>query len=167
MEMMDDIKANVKDWGDEKAVREYLYKIATKKAFDMTGLIYGMGHAVYTISDPRAVIMRDKAKFLAEEKGMLDEYNLYLLIEKLAPDILYEIHSDEKRICTNVDFFSGFIYEMLNIPRELFTPIFAVSRIAGWSAHRIEEMIACGRIYRPAYQSVCEVRKFIPMEDRK
>ncbi|QTQ12856.1 citrate/2-methylcitrate synthase [Treponema parvum] len=167
MEMMDDIKANVKDWSDENAVRSYLYKIATKEAFDRTGLIYGMGHAVYTISDPRAVIMRDKAKFLAEEKGMLDEYNLYLLIEKLAPEILYEIHSGEKRICTNVDFFSGFIYEMLNIPRELFTPIFAVSRIAGWSAHRIEEMIACGRIYRPAYQSVCEVRKFIPMEDRK
>ena len=166
MEMMDDIKANVKDWSDEKLLRDYLHKIATRQAFDRTGLIYGQGHAVYTISDPRAVLLRDKAKFLAQEKGLMDEYNLYLLIEKIAPEILYELHGDKKKICSNVDFFSGFIYSMLNIPRELFTPIFAVSRIAGWSAHRIEEIVACGRIYRPAYQSVCESRKFIPIDER-
>ena len=167
MEMMDDIKANVKDWSDEKVLRDYLHKIATRQAFDRTGLIYGQGHAVYTISDPRAVLLRDKAKFLAQEKGLLDEYNLYLLIEKIAPEILYELHGDKKKICSNVDFFSGFIYSMLNIPRELFTPIFAVSRIAGWSAHRIEEIVACGRIYRPAYQSVCESRKFVPIDERR
>lgn len=167
MEMMDDIKANVKDWSDEKKVRDYLYKIASKEAFDRTGLIYGEGHAVYTISDPRAVLLRDKARALAAQKGMLDEYNLYLLIEKIAPEVLYSIHGDDKRICSNVDFFSGFIYTMLDIPRELFTPIFAVSRVAGWSAHRIEEIVACGRIYRPAYQSVCEPRAFIPMDERK
>ena len=165
--MMDDIKANVKDWSDEKVLRDYLHKIATRQAFDRTGLIYGQGHAVYTISDPRAVLLRDKAKFLAQEKGLLDEYNLYLLIEKIAPEILYELHGDKKKICSNVDFFSGFIYSMLNIPRELFTPIFAVSRIAGWSAHRIEEIVACGRIYRPAYQSVCESRKFVPIDERR
>ncbi len=167
MEMMDDIKANVKDWSDEKVLRDYLHKIATRQAFDRTGLIYGQGHAVYTISDPRAVLLRDKAKFLAQEKGLMDEYNLYLLIEKIAPEILYELHGDKKKICSNVDFFSGFIYSMLNIPRELFTPIFAVSRIAGWSAHRIEEIVACGRIYRPAYQSVCESRKFVPIDERR
>ncbi|MCR4626500.1 MAG: citrate/2-methylcitrate synthase [Treponema sp.] len=167
MEMMDDIKEHVKDWGDEKAVRDYLYKIAKREAFDQTGLIYGQGHAVYTISDPRAVLLRDKAKDLAKEKGMLDEYNLYLLIEKIAPQILMELHGDDKKICSNVDFFSGFIYSMLNIPRDLFTPIFATSRIAGWSAHRIEEIVACKRIYRPAYQSVCEPRQFVPMDERK
>ena len=167
VEMMDEIKKNVKDWSSEKEIRDYLYKIAKKQAFDKTGLIYGMGHAVYTISDPRALLLREKAKQLAEEKGCLEEFNLYRTIEQVAPEILMEVHHSDKRICANVDLYSGFVYSMLNIPRELFTPIFAISRIAGWSAHRIEEIVAGGRIYRPAYKNVCEERKYIPIDDRK
>ena len=167
VEMMDEIKENVKDWSSEKEIRDYLYKIAKKQAFDKTGLIYGMGHAVYTISDPRALLLREKAKQLAEEKGCLEEFNLYRTIEQVASEILMEVHHSDKRICANVDLYSGFVYSMLNIPRELFTPIFAISRIAGWSAHRIEEIVAGGRIYRPAYKNVCEERKYIPIDDRK
>ena len=167
VEMMDEIKENVKDWSSEKEIRDYLYKIAKKQAFDNTGLIYGMGHAVYTISDPRALLLREKAKQLAEEKGCLEEFNLYRTIEQVASEILMEVHHSDKRICANVDLYSGFVYSMLNIPRELFTPIFAISRIAGWSAHRIEEIVAGGRIYRPAYKNVCEERKYIPIDDRK
>ena len=166
IEMMDDIKVNVKDWSNETEVADYLRKIATKQAFDHTGLIYGLGHAVYTISDPRAILLRNKAKELAEEKGCMKEFNLYTLIERIAPNILYELHGDGKRICTNVDFYSGFVYSMLNIPRELFTPLFAIARIAGWSAHRIEEIVAGGRIYRPAYKNVSGEREYIPIDDR-
>lgn len=166
VEMMDEIKANVKDWGNEKDVRNYIQKIAARQAFDRTGLVYGMGHAVYTISDPRALLLRDKAKLLAEEKGLQDEYNLYRLVEDAAPEILMNIHTSGKKICPNVDFYSGFIYTMLGIPRELFTPIFAISRIAGWSAHRIEEIVAGGRIYRPAYKNVSTERTYVPIESR-
>jgi len=166
MEMMDDIKANVKDWSSEKEIADYLRKIASKDAFDHTGLIYGQGHAVYTISDPRAVLLKKKAEELAKEKGCMEEFNLYSTIEKLAPVILAEKHGDKKKICTNVDFYSGFVYTMLNIPRELYTPLFAISRIAGWSAHRIEEIVAGGRIYRPAYKNVSEIRQYVPMEKR-
>ncbi|MCQ2593051.1 MAG: citrate/2-methylcitrate synthase [Treponema sp.] len=167
VEMMDDIKANVKDWKDEDEVRAYITKIAKKEAFDHTGLVYGMGHAVYTISDPREVLLKEKAKELAIEKGCLVEYELYNLIERITPQIITEIHHSDKQICANVDFYSGFVYTMLNIPRELFTPIFAISRIAGWSAHRIEEIVSGGRIYRPAYKNVSEERDFIPLLDRK
>ena len=125
-----------------------------------------MGHAVYTVSDPRAVLLSKKAEALAREKGCMDEYGLYRLIEKLAPKILEEEKGGDKQICANVDFYSGFVYSMLNIPRELFTPIFAVSRIAGWSAHRIEEVVSGGRIYRPAYQNVMSERSYIPMARR-
>ncbi|MBQ3687782.1 MAG: citrate/2-methylcitrate synthase [Treponema sp.] len=166
MEMMDDIKSNVADWSNENEIAEYLRKIARKEAFDHTGLIYGQGHAVYTISDPRATLLRDKAGELAKEKGCEEEFNLYRSIEKLAPKILEEFHGSEKKICTNVDFYSGFVYTMLNIPRELFTPLFAIARIAGWSAHRIEEIVAGGRIYRPAYKNVSTEREYIPMEKR-
>jgi citrate synthase len=166
MEMMDDIKANVSDWSNENEIADYLRKIANKQAFDRTGLIYGQGHAVYTISDPRAILLRDKAAELAKEKGCEEEFNLYRTIENLAPGILYETHGDGKRICTNVDFYSGFVYTMLNIPRSLFTPIFAIARIAGWSAHRIEEIIAGGRIYRPAYKNVSPERAYVPIEQR-
>ena len=166
MEMMDDIKSNVADWSNENEIAEYLRKIARKEAFDHTGLIYGQGHAVYTISDPRATLLRDKAGELAKEKGCEEEFNLYRSIEKLAPKILEEFHGSEKKICTNVDFYSGFVYTMLNIPRELFTPLFAIARIAGWSAHRIEEIVAGGRIYRPAYKNVSTEREYIPMEER-
>lgn len=166
MEMMDDIKNHLTDWTSEKQVREYLRKIVNKEAFNGTGLIYGLGHAVYTINDPRASILRDHAAKLAKEKGLEDEYNLYKLIEKIGPEVLYEKIGDSKKICANVDLYSGFVYSMLNIPRDLFTPLFAVSRIAGWSAHRIEEIIAGGRIYRPAYKNVLPERKYVPMEDR-
>ncbi len=167
MEMMDDIKENVHDWENENEIREYLRKIIRKEAFDKTGLIYGQGHAVYTISDPRAILLRDKAAELAKEKGMMTEYNLYRIIEQVAPEVFAEEKNSDKKICTNVDFFSGFVYTMLNIPRELYTPIFAVSRIAGWAAHRIEEIIAGGRIYRPAYKNVMFPRAFVPIEERK
>jgi citrate synthase len=166
MEMIDDIKAHLTDWSSEKQVRDYLTKIAGRDAFDHTGLIYGMGHAVYTISDPRELLLRDKAEELAKEKGCEEEYHLYNLIENIAPDVLMQMHGSDKKICPNVDFYSGFVYSMLNIPRELYTPIFAISRIAGWSAHRIEEIVAGGRIYRPAYKNVSEERAYIPIEDR-
>ncbi len=166
MEMMDDIKAHVKDWSSETEVADYLRKIVRKEAFDHTGLIYGQGHAVYTISDPRALLLRAKAAELAKEKGCEEEFNLYNLIDRLAPQILYEKIGDKKRVCTNVDFYSGFVYTMLNIPRELYTPLFAIGRIAGWSAHRIEEIVAGGRIYRPAYKNVSEERPYVPIEDR-
>lgn len=166
VEMMDEIKANVKDWSNEKEVRGYLYKIAKKEAFDYSGKIYGMGHAVYTISDPRALLLREKARKLAEEKNCMEEYNLYRMVEEIAPEIIMEVHHSDKQICANVDLYSGFVYTMLNIPRELYTPIFAISRIAGWSAHRIEELVAGGRIYRPAYKNVCEERKYVPLDKR-
>ena len=167
VEMMDDIKENVKDWSNENEVAQYIRKIATKQAFDKTGLVYGMGHAVYTISDPREVLLKEKAKKLAEEKGCLEEFELYSTIEKVAPAIIQEVHNSDKKVCSNVDFYSGFVYTMLNIPRELFTPLFAISRIAGWSAHRIEEVVSGGRIYRPAYKNVSEEREYIPITSRK
>ena len=166
MEMMDDIKKNVKDWANESEIRNYLVKIASKQAFDRTGLIYGQGHGVYTISDPRATLLRNKASELAKEKGVEEEFHLYNIIERLAPDILFELHGGKKRICTNVDFYSGFVYSMLGIPRELYTPLFAISRIAGWSAHRIEEIVAGRRIYRPAYKGIAGERRYVPMDQR-
>ena len=166
MEMMDDIKKNVKDWANESEIRNYLVKIASKQAFDRTGLIYGQGHGVYKISDPRATLLRNKASELAKEKGVEEEFHLYNIIERLAPDVLFELHGGKKRICTNVDFYSGFVYSMLGIPRELYTPLFAISRIAGWSAHRIEEIVAGRRIYRPAYKGIAGERRYVPMDQR-
>lgn len=167
VEMMDELKANVKDWSSEKEVSDYLYKIARKDAYDKSGLIYGMGHAIYTISDPREILLKAKAKELAKEKGCMEEFELYNMIERLAPSIIQEVHNSNKKVCANVDFYSGFVYTMLNIPRELFTPIFAISRIAGWSAHRIEEIVSGGRIYRPAYKNVSPERDFVPLANRK
>ncbi len=167
VEMMDDIKSNVKDWTNENEVKDYIYKIANKEAFDHTGLVYGMGHAVYTISDPREILLKAKAKELAKVKGFLEEFELYSLVEKVAPKIIQEIHNSDKCVCANVDFYSGFVYTMLNIPRELFTPIFAISRISGWSAHRIEEVVSGGRIYRPAYKNVSSERDYVPIHDRQ
>lgn len=166
MEMMDNIKENVKDWGNEEEIKAYLRKIVRKEANDRSGLIYGQGHAVYTVSDPRAILLREKAAELAKEKGFMDEYNFYKTIDRLAPLVIQEEKNSDKKICTNVDFYSGFVYSMLNIPRELYTPIFAISRIAGWAAHRMEEVIAGGRIYRPAYKNVLPSKEFLPMEDR-
>ncbi|MDR0320631.1 MAG: citrate/2-methylcitrate synthase [Treponema sp.] len=152
--MMDDIMKNVKNWESEKEVSAYLEKILKGEAYDRTRLIYGQGHAVYTITDPRATLLRDKAKALAEEKGLIKEFNLYCLIERLVPSVFKRVKGSDKDICTNVDFYSGFVYKMLGIPEELNTPIFAVSRIAGWCAHRLEEITAGGRIIRPAYKCV-------------
>ena len=165
-EMMDDIKANVQDWSSEKEVGAYLRKILRKEAFDRTGLVYGQGHAVYTISDPRAILLREKAAKLAEVKKCTEEFELYCLIERIFPGIFQEEKGGEKRICTNVDFYSGFVYSMLGIPRELFTPIFAVSRISGWAAHRLEEIVSGGRIYRPAFKQVGDLRQYIKLDDR-
>ncbi|HHW48098.1 MAG TPA: citrate/2-methylcitrate synthase [Clostridiaceae bacterium] len=167
MEMMEDIKAHVKDWNDEDEIAAYLEKILRKEAYDRSGLIYGIGHAVYTLSDPRAVLLKKKAEVLAKEKGMENEYKLYTTIEKLTPSVFHRVKKAGKVMCANVDFYSGFVYEMLNIPRELFTPIFAVARIAGWCAHRIEELINGGRIIRPAYKSVAGRKKYISMDERE
>ncbi len=166
MGMMEEIKNNVGDWKDEDEVGAYLKKILNKKAFDKSGLIYGTGHAVYTLSDPRAVLLKKKAMQLAAEKRMEDEFGLYLLIEKLAPKVFYEMKKSDKFLCANVDFFSGFVYNMLNIPIDLYTPIFACGRISGWCAHRLEEIATGGRIIRPAYKSVIKRREYIATDYR-
>lgn len=166
LEMMEDIKANVKNWEDEAEVAAYIEKILRKEAFDGSGLIYGMGHAVYTLSDPRAILLKQKAIQLAKEKGMDKEFNLYATIERLTPDIFSKVKQVDKEICANVDFYSGFVYNMLNIPEELHTPIFAIARISGWCAHRVEELISGGRIIRPAYKNILERREYIKIEER-
>jgi citrate synthase len=166
MGMMEDIKKNVKNWENEAEVSAYLVSILRGEAYDGTGLIYGQGHAVYTKSDPRAILLRNKAAILAEEKGLVKEFNLYRLIEALVPEVFRKVKGSGKEICSNVDFYSGFVYSMLGIPHELFTPLFAVSRVAGWCAHRMEEIISGGRIIRPAYKCVQPRLEYIPMEKR-
>ncbi len=164
--MFEDIKANVSDWKSEEEVTAYLKKILSKQAFDRSGLIYGMGHAVYTLSDPREVILKDYARDLAMEKGLMEEFALYELVERLAGKLVMEHRKLFKNVCANVDFYSGFVYTMLGIPEELFTPIFAISRIAGWSAHRLEEIINAGKIIRPAYRYVGEHVSFKEFDER-
>jgi citrate synthase len=165
--MMEDIKKNVSEWGDEDEVAQYLEKIIRKEAYDRSGLVYGMGHAVYTHSDPRAVLLKGKAKDLAAEKKLVDEFELYKLVERLTPQIFSRVKGSDKIISANVDFYSGFVYDMLDIPKDLYTPIFAVARIAGWCAHRIEEIINGGRIMRPAYKHIRTVqRDYVPLVDR-
>ncbi len=164
--MMDDIMAHVKDWADEEEVCRYLEKILRGETADGSGLIYGMGHAIYTLSDPRAVILKEKARGLAKEKGFDKKLALYELIERLSPQVFYNVTKKEKVICANVDFYSGLVYEMLGIPEDLFTPMFAVSRIAGWCAHRIEELTTGGRIMRPAYRALPVRQAYKPLEER-
>jgi citrate synthase len=166
MGMMEDIKNHVKHWDSVGAVADYLADILRGDAYDHTGLIYGLGHAVYTLSDPRARLLRDKAALLAEEKGLTDEFNLYRLIERLTPEIFKKVKDYDKVICANVDFYSGFVYKMLGIPEELYTPIFAVSRVAGWCAHRMEEIVSGGRIIRPAYKCVQPRLDYAPLDKR-
>ena len=167
VKMLDNIKKNVRDWKNKKEVSEYISKIMRKKAFDKTGLIYGMGHAVYTYSDPRAVLLKAKARKLAKLKGIEDEYNLLNLVEELTPAVFAEVKGNTKVISANVDFYSGFVYRLLGIPEDLFTPIFAIARIAGWSAHRIEESLNGGRIMRPAYKHIkIPGKDFIPLSER-
>ena len=167
VEMMNSVKENVKDWEDDEEIENYLKKIIKKKAFDKRGLIYGVGHAVYTISDPREVVLKKFVEKLSVEKGMEKEFNLYQKVEKLAPSVIAEAHkSDAETISPNVDFYSGFIYKMMDIPDELYTPLFACGRISGWCAHRLEELAGGGKIIRPAYKTIVSHQKYVPVKDR-
>ncbi|MFI4912618.1 MAG: citrate/2-methylcitrate synthase [Sedimentisphaeraceae bacterium JB056] len=165
-EMFDNIKDNVKDWNDEGEVASYIEKIIKKEAFNKTGLVYGMGHAVYTKSDPRAIVLKKKVEELVAEKDRQKEYNLYQNVEKVTPGVFAEVKGSDKVISANVDFYSGFVYDMLGIPRDLYTAIFAMARIAGWSAHLIEEMVSGGRIIRPAYKSVSKPKDYTDIKTR-
>lgn len=165
MGMIDEIKQNC-DWRDEGSLRDYLVKIINKEAYDKTGLIYGMGHAVYTLSDPRAQLLKAKAFEMAESTGSTDEFLMYERIERMTPELFSEIKGGGKQLCANVDLYSGFVYSMMNIPEELYTPLFAVSRVASWCAHRMEEIVAGGKIIRPAYKSVTVKREYTPIEER-
>ncbi len=166
MKMFQDIKANVKDWYDDDEIAAYLKRILEKDAFDHSGLIYGMGHAVYSLSDPRAKILKKYTLELAERKGRENEAHLYKTVEELAPKVIAEKRKIYKGVCTNIDFYSGFAYDMLGIPEEFITPLFAIARVAGWSAHRIEELICDSKIIRPAYKSVAADASYIPITDR-
>ncbi len=164
--MFADIKENLSDWTDEAQISEYLSKLLNKKAFDKSGLIYGMGHAVYSISDPRAVIFKQYVEKLAEEKGRQEEFDLLERIERLAPQVIAKEKKIFKGVSANVDFYSGFVYQMIGIPEELYTPLFAISRIAGWCAHRMEEIVNNGKIIRPAYKCIEQRRKYIDYDAR-
>ena len=166
MEMIEDIKKHVKHPESEKDLKKYLNEILDKKAFDHQGLIYGMGHAVYTISDPRAEVFKSFVEKLAAEKGRQDDYQLYAAIERLAPELILAKRPNATSVCANVDFYSGFVYDMLDIPKELYTALFATARIVGWSAHRIEELVTSNKILRPAYISMCEPKEYLPLEER-
>lgn len=164
--MFRDIKANVKDWSDKEEIKNYLQKILDKKAFDNSGLIYGIGHAIYSVSDPRSKIFRGFVEMLSEEKGLQAEFSLYEAIEELAPELISKQRKMYKGVSANIDFYSGFVYEMLGLPKSLYTPIFATARIVGWSAHRIEEIVNSGKIIRPAYMNVQDRREYVDIENR-
>ena len=164
--MFEDMKQQVKDWTDEKEVGAYLRALLNKEAFDHAGLIYGMGHAVFSLSDPRANIFKSFVERLSKEKGREDEFRLYSMVEQLAPKIIGEERQIYKGVSANVDFYSGFVYSMLDLPLELYTPIFAMARIVGWSAHRIEELANNGKIIRPAYKSVAEKQEYVKLSER-
>lgn len=166
VQMFKDIKKNVSDWNDEKQIEQYLNDILDKKAFDGAGLIYGMGHAVYSISDPRANTFKFFVESLAKEKGREKEYQLHANVEKIAIDVIAKKRKIYKGVSANVDFYSGFVYSMLNLPLELYTPIFAIARIVGWSAHRMEELVNAGKIIRPAYKNVAPHKEYVPLKDR-
>lgn len=167
MQMIDDIKHNVKRWSDRGALADYIGKILDGEAFDKTGLVYGMGHAVYSVSDPRADVFKGFVEKLAKEKGREKEYKLYTDIEEISEELITERRKIYKGVSANVDFFSGFAYSMLGIPMELYTPIFAIARVSGWSAHRLEELNNAGKIIRPAYISLNKRREYVPLEERK
>lgn len=164
--MVQDMKKEVKDWENEDEVRDYLKKLLHKEAFDRRGLIYGMGHAVYSVSDPRAEVFKGFVETLAKEKGRMKDYRLYSMVERLAPEVIAEERKIYKGVSANVDFYSGFVYSMLDLPLELFTPMFAVARIVGWSAHRMEELINTDKIIRPAYKNVLEPAVYVPLDER-
>ena len=164
--MMKDLKANVSDTANEGQVADYLKKLLHKKAFDRSGLIYGMGHAVYSLSDPRALVFEDFVKQLSKEKGREEEYELYATIARIAPELIASERRMYKGVSANIDFYSGFVYDMLGLPEELYTPIFAISRMVGWAAHRIEELHTSNRIIRPAYKGISEKKMYIPISER-
>lgn len=164
--MFEDMKEQVKDWKDEDEVRHYLQALLDKQAFDRAGLIYGMGHAVYSLSDPRANLLHSFVEKLSREKGRTEEYELYSLVERLGPEIIAGERKMYKGVSANVDFYSGFVYHMLDLPLELYTPLFAMARVAGWSAHRIEELINMGKIIRPAYKYVGNHADYAPLAER-
>jgi len=169
LDMMEDIKGNVKNWKDVEEVESYLLKILNRKAFDGTGKIYGIGHAVYTISDPRAILLKEKARDLSIESGKYDEFELYSLVERLTPEVFRKFKGEqsEKVVCINVDFYSGFVYSCIGIPKELYTPLFAMARISGWCAHRMEELtFSAKRIIRPAFKNVNGRKEYTPIEVR-
>lgn len=166
MGMIDDFKANITDINDEKQIKEHIVKLLRKESYDRSGLIYGIGHAVYTKSDPRAVLLRENALALAKQKGMEEEFYLYDIIAKNTPKLFAEVKKSDKIVAPNVDFYSGFVYKMLNIPPEVYTPIFAMSRIVGWCAHRIEEITVSDRIIRPAYKAVMKKTEYVPIDER-
>ena len=166
IQMMADLEETVKDWEDEDEVRAYLNGLLNKERFDQKGLIYGMGHAVYSLSDPRAVVLKQFASKLSAEKGMEKEFQLYERVERLAAECICGERTIFKGVCANVDLYSGFVYRMLNLPVELYTPIFAVARVAGWSAHRMEELINMGKIIRPAYKAVCPRQEYRGLDER-
>ncbi len=167
MEMFRHIESGVGDWADDDEVRAFLARLLRKEAGDRSGLIYGIGHAIYTLSDPRAVVLKRFARRLAESKGMLDEFELFERVERLAPEVLLSVKGEEKVVCANVDFYSGLVYKMMGIPVELYTPLFAVARMVGWCAHRMEEVFQPGnRIIRPAYKAVSPPRTFVPLDQR-
>lgn len=165
--MFEDIKKHVSDWKDDDEVSAYLVKILEKEAFDKSGLIYGMGHAVYSVSDPRAEIFKQYVGYLSAEKGRSDEYELYNSVARLATDIIGKRRRIYKGVSPNIDFYSGFAYSMMNLPEELYTPVFAAARISGWSAHRIEELVNANKIIRPAYTAVAPERAYVPLNERK
>lgn len=166
VKMFEDMKKSVKDWSDEGEIKNYLKRLLNKEAFDHAGLIYGMGHAVYSLSDPRANIFKSFVESLSKEKGREEEFKLYSMIERLAPQVIGEERKIYKGVSANVDFYSGFVYSMLDLPTELFTPIFAIARVVGWSAHRIEELANNGKIIRPAYKSVAKHKEYTPLHER-
>ena len=164
--MFQDMKEHLEDWSDEEEIKGYLTKLLHKEAFDKRGLIYGMGHAVYSISDPRAQIFKKFVRQLAEEKGRMNDYELYATVERLAPEVIAKERRIYKGVSANVDFYSGFVYSMLGLPLELYTPMFAIARIVGWSAHRMEELINTDKIIRPAYKNVLEEMSYEPLKSR-
>ena len=166
VEMMENIKENIRDWSDDEEISAYLVRMLNKDAFDNSGLIYGIGHAVYSLSDPRALIFKKHVEKLASEKGLEEEFSLYSKVEVLAPEAIGHVRKMYKGVSANVDFYSGFVYRMLDLPPEMYTPIFAVARIAGWCAHRIEEIVNNGKIIRPAYKSIAAHREYIPLDKR-
>lgn len=166
VQMLDDLRGNITDWEDDEQIADYIHRVLDKEAFDRSGLVYGMGHPVYSVSDPRAIILRDYAERLAKEKGYSEEFALHTRVERIAPLVISARRRVYKGVSANVDFYSGFVYRMLDIPAELYTPLFAISRVVGWGAHRIEELASGRKVIRPAYKNVGPLQKYVPLSER-